>query len=229
MKILDCGVAVLDGDTHASKWIEEQGKIDYDPAIAKVIEPLLNPGDVAIDVGAMIGAYSYGMKRSVGGTGRVIAFEPYEPSMECLSFNCPDVERFRMALGRDEGFGESVPSVKYPDNVGARTFSMEGDSVQVKTLDEFWSGRFGGDRVDLLKIDVEGMEPDVIAGALETIGLYRPLIFIEINHDCLEQHGYKWHHVIDPLTRMGYTVKWLGEGHSFQADKWPQLDVLMVP
>lgn len=226
MKILPTGIAVIEGDTHASKWIEEQGRLDYDGEVAKTIEPLLKPGDTALDVGAMLGAYSMGMKRAVGPTGKVYAFEPNIDAYECLTHNCPDVLCLGIALGDRAGYGSIKRSEKYPDNAGASYVDNDGeDSIPISALDSIWQGG----PIAFMKIDAEGMEPEVIRGARKTLQAFRPILFIEINHDVLRNKGYEWHHVIDPLTDMGYKPRFLDPRHNFREKDWPQLDLLMMP
>ena len=65
----------------------------------------------------------------------------------------------------------------------------------LRTLDSF---NIKEDRVDLLKIDVEGMDNEVLTGSEKTIKKYKPIIMIESFHDCyeksnaiLEEYGYK--------------------------------------
>ncbi len=227
MKILPTGIAVIEGDQWASRWIEEQGILDHDPTVSKVLEPLLEKGDTVIDVGAMLGAYSFGFKRAVGPRGRVIAYEPNPQSFECLKHNLPDVECWNHALGRryDE-FG--LEYWREAQNPGAVRLVRNGgfSRTHMDTLD-FDPNSL--DRLDLLKIDVEGMEPDVIAGGMGTIKMFRPIIFLEINHPALKHYGYEWHHVIDPLTDMGYKPKFLDPRHNFREQDWSQLDLLMMP
>jgi hypothetical protein len=58
--------------------------------------------------------------------------------------------------------------------------AMPAVRVPVETLDGVVSSR-GLDRLDFLKMDVEGFEPDALAGAAEAIGRFRPVVYIEFN------------------------------------------------
>lgn len=227
LRMLDNSIAVIEGDTHASKWIEEQGKLEYDPTIEKVLMPLLSKGDNAVDVGAMLGAYAHGFKRAVG-NGNVFAFEPNPESFRCLKINCPSVLCYNFAIGSKTGVCSLKPNEIYPDNYGATEVTVnEHGTVQVMALDDLFLERFGP--LKLLKIDVEGMEPEVIEGGIDLITRCRPIIFTEINHQALCRHARTWHDVVGPLLALGYKPKFLGEGHSFIEREWPQLDVLFIP
>lgn len=225
MKILPNGIAVLEGDQWASRWIEEQGRLDYDPTISKVLEPLLKPGDWVVDVGAMLGAYTHGFLRAVGPTGHVAAYEPNPAAYDCLVHNCPDADAVMCGLGRKGWYGSLETNKENPGKCRIDLKPVELGGTFVMSLDECVEN----DPLHLLKIDVEGMEPDVIEGGIETIKRCRPIILIEINHAALELNGYTWQDVIDPLTVIGYKPKHLKEGLSFDREKCPEIDVLMMP
>lgn len=227
MKILPTGIAVIEGDGWASKWIEEQGRLDHDPTISQVIEPLLKVGDTAIDCGAMLGAYTHGMLRAVGKSGTVIAFEPNPVAFECLRYNCPDAVCYQMAVGKRLGTACIHPHQTNPGRAWVSD-SAPGQVVLVTTVDNVVEN-LQLKSLNFIKIDVEGMEPEVIEGGYESIKKFRPIVFVEIRHEFLGYHGYKWHHVIDPFTKIGYTVKFIGEGHNFIPEQWPQIDVLLMP
>lgn len=142
-----------------------------------LIERLLSPGDVFIDVGANIGLHTLAAARAMKGVGKIIAFEPYGPTMRRLKttlwFNgfLPMVDlhqsaasnRFEVSklyLGATSGHHSLFP-LDTQESPG-------GDPVDVRlvTLDGTIES---GERVDLLKIDAEGAELDVLQGAMATI------------------------------------------------------------
>lgn len=226
MKILPTGIAVIETDELAAKWIEQLGRIDYDNSVNGLCQ-LLKEGDTAMDIGAMIGAYSAPFKKAVGETGVVHAFDPNPLCFECLKHNCPTVQCHQMALGRANVILFLTHDTKNP---GASFIgSPEGVPVKVKRLDSIASQLQGLDKLKVVKIDVEGMEPQVIEGASETLKRYMPTILIEINHGALKRNNYAAESIVAPLTALGYNPRFLDEQHSFDAERWPQLDVLFVP
>lgn len=225
--MLSNGIAVIEGDTHASKWIEEQGKLEHDPTIEKVLMPMLKEGDTALDIGAMLGAYSHGFKRAVG-NGEVFAFEPNPEAFMCLKINCPSVRCYNFAIGAKTGWCSVKRHEIYPDNHGAtEVIHDDTGTTIIRTLDDFCPNRT--ESIKLIKIDVEGMEPEVIQGAMNTIRKFRPIIFVEINHIALRRHDHRWTQIVDPLIQLDYRVKFIGDGHNFTEQDWPQLDVLFIP
>ena len=164
-----------------SKCLETYGEVCE--MEAKLFDQILKPGMVAVDAGASFGVLTLPMARAVGPRGAVFAFEPQLPSFQILCANMAlngiyHVEAHRAALGRQDG------KVKVPrlDQLREGKFgtlalggSDKGDEVPLTTLD---SVAFAA-RCDLIKIDVEGMELDVLAGAQKTIERFRPILYVE--------------------------------------------------
>jgi len=169
---------------------------------------------IVIDVGANVGTYSIALAQVVGPFGKIHAFEPqrivYNMLAGSIALNSfTNVHCYNVALGDHEGAIE-IPQFDYsrPLNFGSIEFGPEQrerlgqertydptrlELVRLTTIDQFsWA------RVDLIKIDVEGMETQVIAGARSTIQRYHPILFVEFLktdrahlHDLLVGLGYE--------------------------------------
>lgn len=146
-----------------------------------------------IDVGANIGFYGLLVARAIAPAGRVYCCEPNPSTAEKLRRHrdenrITNVEIVEAAVGAtsghitlyDHGDGE-------PGKFSARAPSG-GRSVEVRlvTLDALVLERAIG-RVQLVKADVEGLEPDVILGAKALIGRDRPMLCLEITPRWLAQ------------------------------------------
>jgi len=150
----------------------------------KLLQAFIRPADVAIDVGANVGIHTVRFAQLVGQTGVVYAFEPQRLIFQklCATISLNDLENvfvFPYGLG-DTNQNITVNSI-YSGNLG--NFSIEAQQVQqgdaiieIKTLDSF-----GLNRCNLIKIDVEGMEESVLAGAWQTIARHRPILYLENN------------------------------------------------
>lgn len=166
-------------------------------------------GAVFVDIGANIGAYSFGLRRFCA---EVHLFEPQRIiyNMVCGSVALNgwlNVYCHNVALGSELGV-IGAPNFDYnkPLSFGSIEFGSEQkeqlsqqrgrskETVALRTLDSYQFPR-----IDVIKIDVEGMELDVLAGAADTIDRCRPVVFIE--------HGKSnKDHLRASLESMGYAV-----------------------
>ena len=148
----------------------------------------ISPGSVVVDVGAFIGTHARAFSEFVGVTGKVLAFEPRQATGIYLIENAKlsvigNIRVINAALGATEKT-VTVQSqcIEIFDNFGALTLEpLEGkndlaEKVAITTLDAYKLNR-----LDFIKIDVEGMELDVLNGARKTLEQCRPVIFAECN------------------------------------------------
>lgn len=184
----------------------------YSPAEFDTWAPYVPIGGVVLDIGANIGCHTFAFAESVGPTGKVMAVEPQWAlyAMLCGSAVLGDHANVRAkwcAMGAERG-SVRVPALDYrtPNNFGGlelgvkdvRTGASKGENVPRETLDSW-----GLPRVDFVKIDVEGMELDVLRGARETITVCRPVLAVEADREqqvdalvaFLRDAGYRlwWH------------------------------------
>ena len=163
-------------------------------SVLLAIRPFVGDDAVCLDVGANIGLYSLALA-SVASRGKVYAFEPSPATFDYLRRNVEDnglanVESFKLAVG-DQAEG----TVHFHDIpfFSAGSFAAEDGSfltsevlgsnyfeAPATTLDAFVAEN-GIDRVDLIKIDVEGAELSVLEGATETLSSMQPKVALEFN------------------------------------------------
>jgi len=164
----------------------------------KIIKFLLNKR-TAIDCGGHVGIWS---KRLSPIFENVIAFEPVPRHIECHKKNCTEsnITLNEYALSNKESIVDM--KVYTGINTGKSTLEYKSDlvknnsqiiQIQTKTLDSF-----NLSKVDFIKIDAENHESQVIAGAMQTILRWKPVLFVEILdhndrriHDLLEPIGYR--------------------------------------
>jgi FkbM family methyltransferase len=135
---------------------------------------LVDPGGHCLDIGANIGLYSVLLGSLCGPRGRVVSFEPSPPVRERLLANTrelPQVTVLPWALGESAG---QLRLERFQGNEGLATLRQSGWDVsetipvEVRRLDDIPEVKALGP-IDLLKIDVEGWEPQVFAGAPELL------------------------------------------------------------
>jgi FkbM family methyltransferase len=158
----------------------------YEPEMIDVIGRYVNPGDTCFDVGANAGAVSLALAKRVGPRGAVYAIEPGKAVFARLSANIGLNPRFsRVIRPYCLAFSdrrEVRTWVEDPKNPGNASFIMldEGakEQMPLAPMDDFIAGQ-GVERIDFIKIDVEGLELEVITGALRSIERFKPAIYYE--------------------------------------------------
>ena len=158
---------------------------EFSPDEADLLDALLAPGDVVVDGGANIGALTLALAQSVGERGRVIAFEPQRLTYHCLVANLAlnsliQVQPLQAALGKDAGMIFVRPlDLTQPNNVGGLEIGDDGTpNTPIMRLDDL-----NIPRLNLLKLDLEGMEGDALEGARDTIARCRPLLYVEADRE----------------------------------------------
>ena len=148
-------------------------------------------GGTVIDVGANIGFFTTRFAQKVGPAGRVLAIEPEDLNLRRL--------RKRLDHFVSNGIVEILPAVVSdregmaklqinPDHPGDHKLAASGVDVEAHTLDGVIE-RTGWGRVDFVKIDVQGAEALVLAGAREILARYRPALWVEVSEFELQQMG----------------------------------------
>jgi FkbM family methyltransferase len=209
MKFLPNGIAVIEGDTHISKWVEDEGRLDHDQYALPIILEHIKDGDVVVDAGAFIGDHTIAYAKAVGSNGTVMAFEPNPAAYECLVHNCPNVFAFNF------GLGDKSEELKLAIDINAGA-SHVGDGDQVIKVRQLDSIPFK--RLDFIKIDVEGFELMALHGAKKTIEAHRPAMWIEINVHALKRQGVVPVQIFEMLHDIGYEIKMYPEEGGMQYD-----------
>lgn len=177
---------------------------EFAEAENRLMAHFVGPGDTAVDVGANVGTVTLFLAQAVGGGGRVHAFEPQPEIFHCLKNNVEmnghrHVACLNAAAGARDGTIEA-PIVDYgaEGNFGALSFVGQGPGkIEVTTVDGL-----GLDRCRLIKIDVEGMEPDVLEGARATIRRFKPVVYTE------NKKGERSAVVIEYFLERDYALYW---------------------
>ena len=173
----------------------------------------LRTGDTFIDGGAHIGLYSLVAHRVMDGKGRIIAVEPDEGTAAHLRANLKrngavEARIIRAALWKSAG---SIGFVHESEGRAAYAHvSFESAEPHVRvpafTLDKVVS-ESGADQVALVKIDVEGAEPEALEGAREAIAKgAAPLLMIEVAEHNLRRRGLATQDLVAQIEAMGYAL-----------------------
>lgn len=167
-----------------------------------LLQDLVPSGGVVVDVGAAGGVHTLLASRLVGPAGRVVAIEARPGSVRILRawrrvLGLGNVQVLSMAVGATPGSLDlRVPLVP------TRSHAVGGDdgsllarlpavtrTVGMTTLDLVATAR-GLQRLDLVKVDVEGAELDVLEGGAATISTHRPVLLVEVFDAWLRRSGH---------------------------------------
>jgi FkbM family methyltransferase len=133
----------------------------------RLLDALVKPGMTVVDVGANVGVYTRYLAGLVGKSGRVHAFEPSPANFHRLQghvAHLPNVLQHQAAVGNRSG--STLLYMSEAMNVDHHTYDAgdgrKGIEVPIVSLDDYFKQ---GERVDLVKIDVQGHEMNVLEGA----------------------------------------------------------------
>ena len=157
----------------------------YEEPTAATMARLVAPGDVVVDVGANVGFHTLLLSRLVGPTGRVLAFEPMPHALQRLKANlamnaCDNVIIRECAIGAVPATATLYLGPRHHTSIASLQPRDGAVTVQVDclTLDDATPDG----RITLIKIDAEGWEPEVIAGASRTLaGSAAPYVIAEVS------------------------------------------------
>jgi FkbM family methyltransferase len=176
---------------------------------------LLQTDSSAVDIGCHIGSFLSLLQRFAP-KGQHIAYEPSSQKSRWLNKRFPDVQIVNAAVGVRNGRARFIEDLSQPalshlwrDSKTAGPNCATYD-VALCCLDEALAKM---NRIDLIKIDVEGAELDVLEGARGVIRKHRPAIIFECGPDkTLAEQGSSrenLHHLI--RTELGYKVFCFGD------------------
>ena len=183
---------------------------------------LVRPGSTVLDIGANIGAYTLLLSRLVGSEGKVYAFEPTTYAFDKLRRNLalnPEVasrvvaEQVQLVrIGSENSASEIYSSwkvtgnqVRHPKHLG---IAQPTTGAKTFTLDSYCE-RAGVKKIDFIKLDVDGFESDVIAGALKVLQRDRPVICLELAPYALTERRSSLAELLRLLHQVGYRLVYL--------------------
>lgn len=183
-----------------SYWIDPDAKKNDED----LIRAYLTVGDVYVDLGANIGSLALAAWTRVGSQGKVFAFEPHPRTYQFLlanaALNDASITAFNQAVG--DKAGEVPFSSGTADDLNY--ISSAGEiKVPMVTLDNALSGKT--DRVDLLKIDVEGYEKFAFEGARDILAKTKCVYFESLEERC-NRFGYTSPDVFRLLESLGFEI-----------------------
>jgi FkbM family methyltransferase len=195
----------------------------YEQDEIRFVRGLLRPGDSAIDVGGHIGFFTMQMAAAVGPDGRVYAFEPLDANADLLERSIlengfGDRVRFqRAAVGAAPGTATLTFPVETLNSGGA--YLLRDGSAPLAGNRKVQVPLVALDALDLrrpvrvIKMDVEGAEPQVLRGAARILAEDKPIILSELHPTQLERaSGITADQFLAQIAAFGYRAHRLEHG-----------------
>lgn len=160
----------------------------------QLLAPYVKPGAVIVDVGANLGFLTALFSKLTGATGQVHSFEP-SPVIFAKLREVVTMNALKNVLLHNKGCGEQQGSLKLHITKSSGNSSLrlrpelaaevrDTQNVEIVRLDDYLTSELT--RLDFLKIDTEGFEDSVIAGAMKILDRFRPVIYLELTSEYLE-------------------------------------------
>ena len=190
----------------------------YEPQETLIAKRLVGPGMTVFDVGANWGYFTLLAAHLTGASGRVLSLEPHPALATLLAENVRlnhlvQVECHAMAAGRARGLAPFIAFDEDGGNWGLSRVAVDPAQArlicEVRSIDDLADER-GLQRVDLIKIDVEGSEADVLVGMADGLrhGRYRQVL-LECHPAQLAERQSSLAECLEPLRRAGYRGWWI--------------------
>lgn len=182
------------------------------------LKTLIRPGWVCLDVGACFGWYTVLLSHLAGRVGRVHAFEPVTPNLECLRANVALNGSGNVVLN-DIALGEQAGKIKLylPRHGVSASIRAHGSAASCKVLDatvstlDDYVARNNLERLDFIKADIEGAELLLLNGGLTTLKRFKPCLMLEIQAHSTGLFGYAPAAVFTLLGGLGYRAYYVGK------------------
>lgn len=195
----------------------------------RVFVNLIQSGDIVLEVGANVGNYTMLFSRLAGRNGQVHAFEPVSANFNELtsrlkSSGGSNVTLRHMGVGNSNAKRNIMIPANDPQQASFARHSKGSwstapkilyEEVCVASIDEYLRSNCI-ERLNFMKIDVEGAEMTVIEGGLESLRRFKPILHLEINPDWLRDHDATAAVLAEVLGSLDYTFIYKIERSAFR-------------
>jgi FkbM family methyltransferase len=216
----------------------------YEPEIRTIFRAVLQSGGICVDIGANVGWHTLLMASLVGANGRVLAVEANPAMLKRLQDNLganrlSQVEVVPFAMTEAEGEVEFyAPDASDPVSgtgrvIGTPSEATAGQTIRVqgRRLDTIIAAT-QIERLDLIKIDVEGFELPVLRSGEEAIAKFRPHVVFEYNSEYAHRGGGTPAGTTEFFLRLRYRLFAIRRNwaEAIESDRWPVCsDIWAVP
>jgi FkbM family methyltransferase len=182
---------------------------NYEPHVTLVLSKILGSGDVFLDVGANIGYFSLLASSIVGGSGKVIAFEPNTQNLQLFyssilenQFSNIYIYPFAVSDANQIQQITSFGSNGFLETPESRKINRQ--FTQSVILDKMLQSE---DKINVIKMDIEGYEPLALNGMNEIIRKHRPIVLTEFSPWHIEHRSqFKPYEYLQIILNHGYCL-----------------------
>lgn len=207
-------------DPHIARGMVESQT--YEHHVTAAIRPYLKPGITVLDIGANVGYFTLLAARALAGQGRIVAFEPNRFNCELIRLSLAQNGITNVTLHERAVSDRAGTLLLLPDGSNGRLLTNEQPTAAPNADEREWLDQhpllvetvalddlLGDlDRVDLVKIDIEGAEPMALRGMAGLIRRHRPVIFTELSPVLLEATAQTAPDAyLQQLRDLGYTLR----------------------
>lgn len=186
---IDSKKYILEGDTDYLGRMSDH----FEPDMTAIFKNFCRKDSQVLDLGANLGLTTIALA-NICEKGKVIAVEPVPITFDFLKKNLlrsglDNIKAYNFAVGNKEGTvlmqgNNSFLAGSFVADLYASEEHELSVNIPVKTLDKAFDS-FQMDRVDFVKLDVEGYELFALEGAKEILNRFKPIVYLEMNHWCL--------------------------------------------
>jgi FkbM family methyltransferase len=177
---------------------------------------VVKPGDTVLDVGAHIGLFAVIASRLTGATGKVIAFEPAPATFNLLqqTVHINKADNIIATVQKAVGSGPGKTTFFISDSVADNSNSLvsylgdrplNGIDIEITSIDTIVAEE-KLNRVNFMKIDVEGAEYDTLRGAAQTFKQFAPYAIVAIHPVPIVAKGDKLEDIYDFIVGLNYRI-----------------------
>jgi tetratricopeptide (TPR) repeat protein len=156
---------------------------EYNQKEIELLQPIIQPNDLIVEIGANIGIHTVFLAKTVGKSGTILAFEPQRLIYQNLCAN----------LALNSITNTYTYNVAIAEQIGS--IQMQTEVVQSITLDSL-----NIPYCRLIKINVENMKLEILQGAINIITQLKPILYLKNNH---QQHADA---IINYIRSLNYTI-----------------------
>lgn len=186
----------------------------YEPETVRILNQIVKPGMVFLDIGTHVGQYTLLASKLVGPEGAIHSFEPDPDTFAHLALNVSmnnmqNVHPVQAAVSDEDGWADFyLSSSDYMGTNSLRAPSYHsGEVCKVRTISlSNYVAENNIDKIDVMKLDVEGAEIDILHSSLDILTTMKPLLIVEFNKVADMRFDHSSHNLKSLLTSLGYEI-----------------------